>query len=358
MSALNLHTFRTQHTRTEMTAEAPNNDVKAATGHDGDYYFDSYGHYGIHMEMLKDTHRTESYRNAIMMNPHMFKGKVVLDVGCGTGILSMFAARAGAKRVVSVECSSIAHQARQIVKENNLENVITILHGKMEEVSMPEGVDKVDIIISEWMGYFLLYESMLNSVLYARDKFGAPDVKLLPSHANMYASGIHDPQYIEDRFNCWDNVMGFNFSYFKRLSFIEPLIDSVDNNQVATDAPAFFRMDLAKVTEKELSFTSTFVLTATRNDTIHAIAVHFDTPFLAGHDAVILDTAPWTQTTHWRQTVFYLYNPIMIMKGEKIHCKLTSAPNSGNPRDLDIRIKVDFDGAKQVSHFEQDYRVR
>lgn len=47
--------------------------------------------------------------------------------------------------------------------------VITVLKGKMEELELP--VPKVDIIISEWMGYFLLFENMLNTVLYARDKW-------------------------------------------------------------------------------------------------------------------------------------------------------------------------------------------
>jgi predicted RNA methylase len=57
---------------------------------------------GIHEEMLKDSVRTGSYRAAIINNPHLFKDKTVLDVGCGTGILSMFAARAGASHVVGV----------------------------------------------------------------------------------------------------------------------------------------------------------------------------------------------------------------------------------------------------------------
>merc|ERR1711874_810145 len=139
-----------------------------------DYYFDSYAHFGIHEEMLKDEVRTLTYRNSMWHNKHLFKGKVVLDVGCGTGILSMFAAKAGAKMVIGVDMSSIVDHAKQIVKDNKLDDVVTIIRGKVEEISLPEGVDKVDIIISEWMGYCLFYESMLDTVLYARDKWLAP----------------------------------------------------------------------------------------------------------------------------------------------------------------------------------------
>jgi protein arginine N-methyltransferase 1 len=59
---------------------------------------------GIHEEMLKDEVRTLTYRKSMWDNKHLFKDKVVLDVGCGTGILSMFAARAGAKMVIGVCC--------------------------------------------------------------------------------------------------------------------------------------------------------------------------------------------------------------------------------------------------------------
>lgn len=66
---------------------------------------------------------------------------MVLDVGCGTGILSMFAARAGAKRVIGVDAGSIIEKARAIVKVNGLDKVITLVRGKVEEITLP--VDKV-----------------------------------------------------------------------------------------------------------------------------------------------------------------------------------------------------------------------
>lgn len=48
-----------------------------------------------------------------------------------------------------------------------LDDKIDVIQGTIESVELPE---KVDIIISEWMGYFLLRESMLDSVIYARDR--------------------------------------------------------------------------------------------------------------------------------------------------------------------------------------------
>lgn len=96
-----------------------------------DYYFDSYAHHAIHEEMLKDEVRTRTYEMAIMENKHLFQDKIILDVGCGTGILSMFAARAGAKHVYAVDCSSIAQQAREIVKINGFADRITVIQGKV-----------------------------------------------------------------------------------------------------------------------------------------------------------------------------------------------------------------------------------
>lgn len=74
--------------------------------------------------MIKDKPRTDAYLNAIMNNKHLFKDKIVMDVGCGTGILSIFAARAGAKKVYAIERSDFAEKAEQIIKENDLQDVI------------------------------------------------------------------------------------------------------------------------------------------------------------------------------------------------------------------------------------------
>lgn len=105
--------------------------------HKHDYYFGSYSNFYIHEEMLKDTVRTLAYQSAIDGNSNEFKGKIVMDIGAGTGILSIFAARAGAKHVHSIEFAEIIHFARMIIKQNKLDKKITCHKGKMEEVKLP-----------------------------------------------------------------------------------------------------------------------------------------------------------------------------------------------------------------------------
>jgi protein arginine N-methyltransferase 3 len=136
--------------KNDVIEEDPNSDW---FGMDG--YFGSYAESEIHESMLKDSVRTEAYRDFVYRNKHFFKNKIVLDVGCGTGILSMFAAKAGAKKVYAIDASNIINKAKIICKENNLDQIITFIHGKVEDVELP--VAEVDIIISEWMGFLFTY---------------------------------------------------------------------------------------------------------------------------------------------------------------------------------------------------------
>ena len=96
--------------------------------------------------------------------------------------------------------STIIFKARDIVKVNGMEDKITLIQGKMEEIEMP--FPKVDIIISEWMGYFLLYESMLDTVLFARDKYLAPGGLIFPDKATIYMAGIEDGEYKDEKIGC------------------------------------------------------------------------------------------------------------------------------------------------------------
>ncbi|KAJ2325583.1 Nuclear SAM-dependent mono-and asymmetric methyltransferase, partial [Coemansia sp. RSA 2681] len=309
-----------------------------ATGPTGmtskDYYFDSYAHFGIHEEMLKDEVRTTSYRDSIIKNKHIFQGKVVLDVGCGTGILSMFAAKAGAKHVIGVDMSNIIDKAKLIVEENGLSDKITLLKGKMEEVVLP--YDKVDIIISEWMGYFLLYESMLDTVLLARDKYLQPNGMIFPDTATMVISTIEDGDYKEEKLSFWENVYGFKMSCIKEAAMKEPLVDTVESRCVNASQCVFKTIDILTVKKEDLTFSVPFEITVNRDDYIHAFISWFDIEFRACHKPVRFSTGPFAKYTHWKQTVFYTKDTMTVSKGDVITGNISCAPNAENPRDLDI----------------------
>jgi protein arginine N-methyltransferase 1 len=125
----------------------------------------SYGYLYHQKDMLQDRGRMDAYRTAILGNESCFKGKTVLDVGTGSGVLAIWAGMAGARKVYAIEATSMAQHARRLVAANGLQDVVVVLEGYMEKIELPE---KVDIIISEWMGYFLLREAMFDSVLAAR----------------------------------------------------------------------------------------------------------------------------------------------------------------------------------------------
>jgi protein arginine N-methyltransferase 1 len=321
-----------------------------------DYYWNSYAHFGIHEEMLKDQVRMKAYRNAIVNNKHLFNGKIVLDVGCGTGIMSLFAAKCGAKHVYGLDYSDIIHQAKQIVKDNNLENVITLMKAKVEEVELP--VEKVDIIISEWMGYCLLYESMLQTVIFARDKWLKPDGIILPDKAILTFTAIEDAEYKEDKINFWDNVYGFNMSCIKQTAIQEPLVDVVDQNQVITGTCSLLTIDINTIKCSDLDFKVPFRLVATRDDFCHAFVAAFDIEFSKTHKKIFFSTGPHAQYTHWKQTVFYLKDVISVKKGEEIRGEFSCKPNAKNPRDLDIVIDYHFEGEHDKVSATQQFFLR
>ncbi|OJA13706.1 hypothetical protein AZE42_10413 [Rhizopogon vesiculosus] len=327
-------------------------DVQSDSMTSRDYYADSYAHFGIHEEMLKDSVRTGSYRAAIINNGHLFKGKTVLDVGCGTGILSMFAAKAGASHVVGIDMSNIIDQAQKIIEANGFKDTITLVKGKLEEAELP--ITQFDIIISEWMGYFLLYESMLDTVLLARDKYLKSGGLIFPDTARLLFAAIEDQDYKEEKINFWDNVYGFDYSCIKDIALREPLVDTVELKAVVTDPCVIKHINLLTATKEDLTFTAPFTLKATRDDYIHAFLAWFDIVFECTHKKVKFSTGPHAQYTHWKQTVFYTPSTIAITEGQEITGQLACSPNARNNRDLDITISysVGDEAEKEVVEYK------
>ena len=260
-----------------------------------------------------------------MNNRHLFEGKTVLDVGCGTGVLSIFAAKAGAAKVYGVDCADIAFKAREIVIENGLADKVTIIKGLVENIDLP--VHKVDIIISEWMGYFLLYESMLDSVIVARDRWLKRGGLMFPDKCTLYLAGIEDTEYRENKIDFWDNIHGVSMQSIKRLALKEPIIDIVEPQQLATTACPIFKANIQTVKLHQTEFVSSYILKAERTDYIHAVIAWFDVEFTHGSEKLTLTTDPRGEYTHWRHSVFYIEKPIPLKADETIRGSIAMRKN-------------------------------
>ncbi|ORY85475.1 S-adenosyl-L-methionine-dependent methyltransferase [Protomyces lactucae-debilis] len=342
--------------RTVLTAHAGDSGIGASSSTkqapvDNDsYYFESYAYNEIHETMLRDAVRTDAYRDAVYGNKDLFNGATVMDVGCGTGILSMFAAKAGAKHVYAIDNSSIIEKAQANAFENNLQDQITFIKGKVEDIKLPGGI-KVDIIVSEWMGYALLYEAMLDSVICARDRFLKPEGLMMPSHIQLRVAGITDEEYWSDRTNYFNDVYGFKMNAMKEKQFDDILIDYLTTSQVTSEAYTFKSLDLHTVTTESLNFSGRFELQKATG--LVGLLVWFDTYFGKTRDEckklaemrqvdvkdVIKEhqgftTGPHGASTHWKQAVLLFKH---IGGGEKqVSGELTFRKNSDNPRFLEI----------------------
>ncbi|GKC00532.1 probable protein arginine N-methyltransferase 3 [Tanacetum coccineum] len=334
-------------------------------------YFGSYSSFGIHKEMISDKVRTDAYRQAIVGNPSLLKGAVVLDVGCGTGILSLFAAQAGASTVNAVEASEkMASVASQIAKDNGLlwnqasngSGVVKVMNSMVEDLIESGQIEphSVDVLVSEWMGYCLLYETMLSSVLVARDHWLKPGGAMLPDTATMFVAGFGKGA---TSVPFWENVYGFNMSSIGK-ELVEdaahlPIVDVVDADNLVTNTAFLQTFDLVTMKHDEVDFTATVQLEhkSTNSSELestttkcYGVVIWFDTSFTSRfckESPTVLSTSPYTPPTHWSQTLLTFTEPISLTSKMLANKSSSMVGSEVNPAvKIDSRISI----ARGVEH--------
>ena len=318
-----------------------------------DFYYESYAHYGSHEALLLDKHRLLIYQRAFEANSAFIRGKVVLDAGTGTGILAMMAAKKGAKKVYAVEKTIMAEFAKEIVKLNGYDDIITVIHGDLSSIELPE---QVDIMILSGFGPCLFYDSSFEGIIDSRNNFLKPDGIMLPGEGLLIAAGVSDEKYVQERLSFWDDVYGFNFKAFKPLVKQEPLNDSFLTKQICTEDIKIAVFNFKMLTHSQINFTSIFTLKLLQTCPLSGILLWFTVNFNSGTHYTFLSSSPYQKDNNWGQCVFYFDQSFNCSKDDEIECLFSFKQNEESKTNYDCSIDLTLPDKFNPKQFHYDYK--
>ncbi|CAB1438315.1 unnamed protein product [Pleuronectes platessa] len=190
-------------------------------------------------------------------------------------------------------------------------------------------------------GYFLLFESMLDSVLYARDHYLADGGSVYPDLCNLSLAAVGDTQRHQDRIAFWDDVYGFNMACMKKAVVPEASVEVLKADALISEPAVIQTLDCNRVCLSELEFATDFCLKITNTTECTAVVGYFDIFFDKGcGNKVSFSTSPQVTKTHWKQTVFLLDTPMSVQAGEELQGKINVRKNKKDPRSLLVTLEL------------------
>lgn len=265
-------------------------------------------------QSLSHRDKIEKFIEAFAMNQDFFTGKVVLNVGCGSGLLSMLAAKTRAAVVIGVDTHNSMDVTKQVVEENNMSEQVHIIDSKIEDLSLPNGLEKVDVIISDCFGESLLHKSHLESVIVARDRFLRPGGLMFPDTASLYMLGNHTGQ--DSSLSDWDCQHGFNMTAMAEKEKQEAQLQRLELKQVMTNKCLLKEVNMATVKREDLQFTVPFQLYINKKGYIHSVALHYSIKFTSGIKMIEFNTGFQAPNKDSRQSVLFLREFLVCNVGD------------------------------------------
>jgi protein arginine N-methyltransferase 3 len=222
------------------------------------------------------------------------------------------------------------------------------------------------------MGYCLLYEAMLPSVFFARDKYLKPDGLLVPSHSSMWIAPVSDAEYVAENIDWWRDVYGFDFRGMQEGIHTDARMTVMPAEAVCGEAYAFRMLDLHTAKVEDLVFEDKWRTTLSdKAEELDGFLVWFDCFFgesrsevvdthfsakewiAAGKERVAFTTGPFDTATHWRQGLYLIdkkkAKEIEVGPGKKLAGAIRYAVAEDHERGLDITITWGLeDGDKQA----------
>jgi SAM-dependent methyltransferase len=272
-----------------------------------------------HRSMTLDDVRNDAY--AAALGECVTPDSVVLDLGAGTGVHGLIAARLGAKRVYLVEPEDILSVAEEIVAANGLQNVVRCIHRRIEDVELPE---QVDIIVSALTGNFLLAEDLLPIVFGARDRFLKPGGVLVPGEATMELVPVSAPElhareianWSRPRYGvCFDPARAYAANtVFYRWDNVAPPVFMADPRSIHT-------IDFTGASSAALQSETTFEITVPGE--CHGYVGWFTAEFGSRR----LSTSPLAPATHWSPAYLPLDPPVTLEAGERVSVTVNRPPS-------------------------------
>ena len=277
----------------------------------------------MHRLMLRDSIRNAAYRDAL--HATIRPGDVVLDVGAGTGILSMFAVQAGASRVYAVERSTIVTVADALAKTNRFSDRISIINDDIENVSPPE---RVDVIVSEWLGTLGVDENMLAPLVVARDRWLKPEGRMLPERVTSWIAPLWSEELAGELEWLTGRPYGIDFravmdpgeaQLFRSWRTLGP-------EAMPLEPKAMWTIDTSSIgrSAARQPFRTALSWTPRAHVRVNTLATWFDAQFGSG---IGLTNAPTAPRTHWGQYLFPLRRPRDVKRGQAIDVKFACIPS-------------------------------